>query len=160
MCRFASFKFKPAGKVAVRVAGSLDSHHEIPGDDGDRPNGWREGHYLPCGTIQCRTLDFDKLSGLECEAILKARWPTFAAFFAWALKKTDQEKVWNGSLYLGSLTSAAGLTLPEKIGGWLYLDSLTSAAGLTLPKKIGGSLYLGGRKLSLAEATAEQKEAS
>jgi hypothetical protein len=47
-----------------------------------------------------------------------------------------------GNIYLPSLTSAEGLTLPDSIGGGLYLRSLTSAEGLTLPKSIGGSLYL------------------
>jgi hypothetical protein len=32
-----------------------------------------------------------------------------------------------GNYNLDSLTSAEGLVLPAKIGGWLYLDSLTSA---------------------------------
>ena len=42
-----------------------------------------------------------------------------------------------GHLYLGNLTSAEGLTLPESVGGHLYLGSLTSAEGLTLPQSIG-----------------------
>ena len=47
-----------------------------------------------------------------------------------------------GGLYLNSLTSAEGLTLPQSIGGSLDLNSLTSAEGLTLPQSIGGSLDL------------------
>ncbi len=54
----------------------------------------------------------------------------------------SQEAVVNGDLYLHSLTSAEGLTLPTTIGGRLYLDDLTSAEGLTLPTTIGGSLHL------------------
>src|ERR1039457_555607 len=49
-----------------------------------------------------------------------------------------------GSLNLGGLTSAEGLTLPQRIGGSLDLGGLTSAEGLTLPQSIGGSLYLDG----------------
>jgi len=48
-----------------------------------------------------------------------------------------------GSLYLESLTSAEGLTLPKKINGSLDLGRLTSAEGLTLPETINGRLYLG-----------------
>ncbi|MBI4437678.1 hypothetical protein HY631_01870, partial [Candidatus Uhrbacteria bacterium] len=33
---------------------------------------------------------------------------------------------------------------PEKIGGGLYLRSLTSAQGLTLPEKVVEFVYLGG----------------
>ncbi|MBI4437664.1 hypothetical protein HY631_01800, partial [Candidatus Uhrbacteria bacterium] len=48
------------------------------------------------------------------------------------------------SLYLNGLTSAEGLTLPEKIDGWLSLNGLTSAQGLTLPREIRGNLFLDG----------------
>ena len=55
---------------------------------------------------------------------------------------TDQVVV-NGSLFLISLTSAAGLTLPDTVGGSLSLNGLTSAEGLTLPTSVGGHLDLG-----------------
>ena len=47
-----------------------------------------------------------------------------------------------GDLYLGSLTSAEGLKLPESIAGDLNLGSLTSAEGLKLPESIGGGINL------------------
>jgi hypothetical protein len=47
-----------------------------------------------------------------------------------------------GDLYLGSLTSAEGLILPNNINGDLQLDGLTSAKGLILPTTINGSLNL------------------
>jgi len=53
------------------------------------------------------------------------------------------EKV-RGNLDLRSLTSVAGLTLPQTVGGGLYLSGLTSAAGLTLPQTVDGDLYLAG----------------
>jgi len=56
---------------------------------------------------------------------------------------TDQVVV-NGSLFLISLTSAAGLTLPDTVGGSLSLNGLTSAEGLTLPTSVAGDLSLGG----------------
>ena len=54
-----------------------------------------------------------------------------------------------GDLYLGSLTSAKGLKLPESIGGYLNFYGLTSAKGLELPESIGGYLILG--RLTSAE---------
>ena len=49
-----------------------------------------------------------------------------------------------GDLYLDGLTSAEGLKLPDKVGGYLDLSGLRSAEGLKLPDKIGGWLKLNG----------------
>ena len=49
-----------------------------------------------------------------------------------------------GDLYLDGLTSAEGLKLPDKIGGWLDLSGLTSVEGLNLPTEIKGTLVLSG----------------
>ena len=57
-----------------------------------------------------------------------------------------------GNLQLYNLTSAEGLTLPQNIGGHLFLESLASAKGLTLPQSIGGSLNL--ERLTSAEGLA------
>lgn len=43
---------------------------------------------------------------------------------------------------MSSLTSAEGLVLPKKIGGYLYLDGLTSIEGLVLPDDIGEGVML------------------
>ena len=43
---------------------------------------------------------------------------------------------------LSSLSYAAGLELPEKIGGILDLSSISDLAGLVLPKTLGGPLCL------------------
>ena len=51
------------------------------------------------------------------------------------------EKI-GGYLDLSGLTSAEGLILPKEIGGYLDLSGLTSAEGLILPKEIDGTLYL------------------
>ena len=56
----------------------------------------------------------------------------------------EGKKVLIGTLYLNSLTSAEGLTLPQSIGGDLDLRGLTSAEGLTLPQSIRGYLDLSG----------------
>jgi len=49
-----------------------------------------------------------------------------------------------GGLELNSLTSAAGLTLPDSIGYALELNGLTSAQGLTLPHDFEGAISLNG----------------
>ena len=49
-----------------------------------------------------------------------------------------------GDLYLNELKNAAGLILPQSIGGHLYLDGLTNADELVLPQSIGWSLSLSG----------------
>ena len=102
MCRFASFKFQPIKSMPIRVNGSMDSHHEIPGDDTTNRNGWREGHYLPSGEIECRALETDTLTGEESAEIITSGFPSFATFFAWALTETNQEKEWGGDLYLSN----------------------------------------------------------
>ncbi len=51
---------------------------------------------------------------------------------------------YDGDLDLRGLTSAEGLVLPQRVGGYLNLDGLTSAEGLVLPQSIGGSLDLDG----------------
>ena len=69
-----------------------------------------------------------------------------------ALKEYELTKdtiLYYGSLDLRSLTSVAGLELPQSIVGSLYLSGLTSAEGLKLPQSIGGSLDL--RSLTSAE---------
>ena len=62
----------------------------------------------------------------------------------------------HGDLDLEELTTAEGLVLPEKIGGYLDLRGLTSAEGLVLPKEIGGTLYL--NSLTSAEGLVFPKE--
>ena len=54
------------------------------------------------------------------------------------------EAVVRGSLWLGGLTSAEGLKLPENVGGYLWLSGLRSAEGLQLPENVGGDLGLVG----------------
>ncbi len=47
-----------------------------------------------------------------------------------------------GKLFLGYLTSAEGLQLPERVDGDLHLSRLTSAEGLQLPERVDGDLHL------------------
>jgi len=65
------------------------------------------------------------------------------------------EKV-KGGIYLNSLTSAEGLKPPKEVGGDIILSSLTSAQGLELPEKVGGSILL--RNLASAQGLKLPKE--
>jgi len=165
MCEFASGFFKP-DTMEVRVW-DLSSHSATQEHyglhDTDRPDSWREFHYLPNGTIECRIIDGDTHTSRECESAMRARWPRFLDFLTWALASIGDEypccldlngltsakgltlsKHVGSDLDLSGLTSAKGLTLPERVGGWLDLNGLTSAKGLTLPEHVGGDLYLSG----------------
>ena len=154
MCQFASFIFNPR-TLEVKIY-DLGSHAKTFDHfglvDGAEADCWREGHYRPDGTISCCCLDIDTHLASECEAILRKKWPTFINFF----NSSRELENYRGSLDLRSLTSAEGLTLPKRVGGWLDLSGLTSAGGLTLPKEVGGSLYL--QNLTSADGLTLPKE--
>jgi hypothetical protein len=105
---------------------------------------WREGHYLPDGTIEARVQDNDRATMEECNERIRNRWPSFNLFLSWALREISKDGVYGGWLDLRGLTSAKDLVLPKTIGGWLDLNGLTSAKDLVLPKTIGGGLDLRG----------------
>jgi hypothetical protein len=86
---------------------------------------------------------------------LRARWPRFVEFLAWAVRQADYV---DGYLYLRGLTSAEGLVLPQSVGGGLYLSGLTSAQGLVLPQSVGGYLDLGGLTSAEREAVLRRRE--
>jgi len=142
MCQLISFFHRPDnGDISVAV---LDDHSVTQKQLNLNENLWREGHYLPDGTIECRVIDADRKTQKECNERMRSRFPTFISFFNWCIEKTEQTEKFGGSLGLNGLTSAKFLTLPKTIGGYLGLDGLTSAKFLTLPKTIGGSLGLDG----------------
>jgi len=83
MCRFISFHHNPInGDIKVAV---LNSHSETEKKLNLNLSIWREGHYLPNGTVECRTLDKDRVSSKECCKRLKRKYPTFIKFFNWAV---------------------------------------------------------------------------
>ena len=152
MCRMASGFINPR-TMEIKVW-DLTSHSETLShlSLSDRPerDQWREMHYLPDGSVEARVLALDTHTASECEADIKARFPTFMEFLNWAIsQRTDEHGCYSDSLYLNSLTNAEGLKLPKSIGEWLDLRSLTNAEGLKLPESIGGSLDL--RSLTNAE---------
>ena len=148
MCDMASFFYKPIEGVPVAVA-ILDGHsgtkEKLKLGDDKGPNCWHEGHYTPDGAIVCRGVAGDDKTFGECVAEIKFRWPTFVAFFNWAVKECGPDCI--KTLDLRGLTSAAGLTIPSGVKT-LDLRGLTSAAGLTIPK---GVEYLYLRGLTSAE---------
>ena len=89
MCQFASFIFKP-DTMEVRIA-DLNHHaqtYERLGlKDGPEPDGWREGHYMPSGEIQCRVIDGDSVTATHAVEIVRAQWSTFPKFFEWAVSE-------------------------------------------------------------------------
>ncbi|MEN6533259.1 MAG: hypothetical protein ABFD89_06320 [Bryobacteraceae bacterium] len=142
MCRLASFFHNPAtGDVVVGV---LDHHQATVEKLKLDQKIWREGHYLPDGTIEARVQDNDRVTQDECNERIRNRWPSFGKFLSWALREIEQNEVYPGPLDLSGLTSAKDLVLPKTISGGLYLSGLTSAKDLVLPKTISGGLDLRG----------------
>ena len=140
MCKMASFLYKVTENGLDLKVGVLDSHSETEKIVNDKT--FREGHYFPDGTIECRRIPEDRWSKNDAEEMVRARWPSFARFFSWAIKSDGYVGCENFDLR--GLTSAKDLVLPKTVGGWLYLSGLTSAKDLVLPKTVGGGLYLSG----------------
>ncbi len=112
MCKMASFFHNPnTGDIKVW---DLCGHRETAEHLGLDMKYWREGHYLPDGTVECRVVETDKYDQKYCDKRLKCRFPTFKKFLRWALKQSI------GSLDLSGC-DVKGLKLPESIGS-LYLS--------------------------------------
>jgi len=112
MCRFISFFVRPIEDLPVRVH-DLTGHAETAQVLGleDRPqcDGWREGHYLPDGTVAVSVLDGDTLSARQCESGVRARWPAFNDFFRWAVRETNLQTLYLWNTPVSDLTPLAGL---------------------------------------------------
>jgi hypothetical protein len=120
VCQFISFFHRPDnGDISVKI---LDDHSGTKEKLNLDENLWREGHYLPDGTIECRVIDTDRVTEKDCNERMKGRFPTFISFANWCFGKNS---TFTG-LDLSGLTSAAGLKLPSRIGGGLDLRGLTS----------------------------------
>ena len=116
MCGLISFLHKPTtGDIKVWDLISHENtakHHNITPDN----NAWREGHYLPDGTIEARVADTDRISAKECAERLRKTFPTFVSFLAWCAQQKIQPVTY---LNLSPLTSAKGLVIPQ---GVTYLN--------------------------------------
>ena len=131
MCQFISFHHNPLnGDIAVS---DLNSHSNTEEKLKLNLNVWREGHYLPDGTIDLR-FDNDRVDKVEYELAFRNRFPRFVDFFTWALRETNQLDKFDGELHLDGLTTAKGLVLPKTVGE-LYLNRLTTAEKDKLRKK-------------------------
>jgi len=142
MCQFISFFHNPeTGEVKVSDLNSHSNTEETLKLDKSK---WREGHYLPDGTVVARVLATDHRDEPQCIFKIQQSYPTFKDFFVWALREIAPDGNYGGSLYLGGLTSLTPGCLPKTVGGYLYLGGLTSLTPGCLPKTVGGDLDLGG----------------
>jgi hypothetical protein len=94
MCEYISaFHHPVTGEILVA---DLRSHAKTEQKLELNPAGpYREMHYLPDGVIDCRLSQDDLDAGLTprmCAAHVKAQWPTFAEFEAWARKTAGYAK--------------------------------------------------------------------
>ena len=126
MCKQISFWHRPDnGDLAVKI---LDHHDATRQALNLNEALWREGHYLPDGTIEARVTADDRADAEQCGARIKSRWPTFSEFFSWCLLQPgvlDKDGGYPGDLYLRNLTALPkGFKFPEKIGGGLDLSAL------------------------------------
>ena len=111
MCQFISFHYhKTTHEVRVydlASHGETEKHFKL-----DPAGPFKEGHYLPNGTLLCRA-DGDGKRDVEAETAIRARWPAFGIFFQWCLLETGQEKVFKGSLDVRGC-DLKGIKLPSK----------------------------------------------
>ena len=129
MCKMASFWHNPnTGEIRVW---DLMSHEETAEQLGLNDQYWREGHYLPDGTIKCRVLDTDRATATACNERLRERFPTFWDFLRWAFTQPL-----HGSLDLRGCTIPEGLRFPESVGGSLDLRGCTLPEGFTVPENL------------------------
>ena len=112
MCRFISFHHNPiSGDVVVS---DLESHSDTEEKLKLNLNVWREGHYLPNGEVELRLCDNDRVDTDEYKSSFLKKYPTFASFFKFALRETNQEKKYKGSLDVRGC-DLKGIKLPENV---------------------------------------------
>lgn len=140
MCETASFWHNPVtGDIRVW---NLSGHADTSNHFGLSAKYWREGHYLPDGTIECRVLDTDPVPETACNERLRQRFPTFWDFLQWAL-----EQPLRSSLDLNYCTLPAWFRFPEYYAWSINLNRCTLQEGLKLPRSTKGSLHLIGCNL-------------
>jgi hypothetical protein len=143
MCKMASFWHNP-NTGGIRVW-DLTGHSETAEHLKLNEKYWREGHYLPDGTIECRVLPTDKHDQTACNERLRDRFPTFGSFLAWCLTQPL-----GSSLDLRGC-DLKGIKLPTSVGGSLDLSGC-DLKGIKLPTSVGGWLDLSGNEPGYAEA--------
>ena len=158
MYRFISFWHNPdTGDIKVS---DLTSHSRTAEALGLDDKVWREGHYLPNGSVKCRVLDTDRKTSKECEDRLLSKWPTFIEFWEMCIEKggevnrtidlrdcpglrvlPENLKV-NGSLYLSGCPGLRALPENLTVKGTLYLNDCPALKSLPENLKAGKTLYL------------------
>ena len=112
MCKLISFWHNP--KTGDLEISDLTSHENTRSDRDLNKKIWREGHYLPDGTIECRVAPADRETAAECAERVRNQWPTFAKFLVYAIGKIGNTC---DSLDLSDLTSLPkGVTFPKQCG--------------------------------------------
>jgi len=168
MCKMASFWHNPiTGDLAVY---DLMSHSETQKHLELNENVWREGHYLPNGTVECRVTDTDRTTQEECDERLKNTYPTFKDFLKWAFTQTvsgwldlrgcDLKGITFPQTVSGTLElrgcDLKGITLPQTVG---TLDLRgCDLKGITLPQTVSGTLDLRGDENGYVETMAQFKK--
>ena len=129
MCQFISFFHNPnTDKIKVY---DLCGHSQTSEALNLDLKVWREGHYLPNGTVECRVLSTDRKTQAECNEQLLSKWPTFKDFLTMCLATIG--KKYGGNLYLSGC-DLKGIVLPESVGGSLYLRGC-DLKGVKIPEK-------------------------
>ena len=119
------------------ISGHSETMEHFGVEDTDKPDSWREAHYLISDEIECRFLDIDSSTPEQGESYIRSKWPKFKDFF-----NDHCPKNISCDLDLRGC-DLKGITLPESIGGWLNLRGC-DLKGITLPESMGGSLDLSG----------------
>ena len=105
MCKLASFLYRIDDGVLDVFVSVLDSHSETEKNIPVDKKNYREGHYLPDGTLELRKTEEDRWANDEAVALFKTRFPSFNSFFSWSVK--------NG-ITIGGGLDLSGLTSEEK----------------------------------------------
>ena len=105
MCEFASGIMNPKTlevKVYDVTSHSVTYRH-FNLQDLPKPNSWREFHYLPDNTIECRVNELDDITKEQANSYIKSKWPTFLDFW----------KEFKGKCIISDVLDLNGLTQPK-----------------------------------------------
>lgn len=118
MCQFASF-FWSVHKESIRFwdlisHSNTEEHLGLHDDDG-----WREGHYLPNGSVECRQLPEDMPNiGRAAAEVLKEKHPELESFLETALGKVAPMSEALALAYMGRLDpDSPDWELSDEYGG-------------------------------------------
>ena len=137
--------------VECRDLTSHSGTQKLMGWNSDEIANWREWEWTEMGLV-VRVPPDDAHEAAWYASEIESRFKSRAVALSWCISRVNDT---GGGLYLSSVTSLGGVTLPQSVGGGLYLASVTSLGGVTLPQSVGGGLYLAS-VTSLAGVTLPQ----